>query len=149
MKSLIFLILTLSFLPSNATADPLTVSEYAAVENYIKDCARDWAESGVTGDRTRRKIYIAEDFLGTEDTGERYGKDVVVKETGPSKELISNTVNNVKVTFFGNTAIAYGDQTWVRKDGSTGLRVWTDVWVRRNGNWQIVAAQDVDVPTAN
>lgn len=53
-----------------------------------------------------------------------------------------STLDNVEVRFFGDTAVAHGDETWVKKDGTTGRYVWTDIWVRRNGEWQIVAAQD-------
>jgi hypothetical protein len=59
---------------------------------------------------------------------------------------VSNTIDKIEVKFYGETAIAYGDETWLKEDGSTGRWVWTDIWVRRDGNWQIVAAQDVDAP---
>lgn len=54
-------------------------------------------------------------------------------------------MNSVKVRFFGETAIAHGDETWKKKDGSTGRYVWTDIWVFRDRAWQIVAAQDAKV----
>lgn len=146
VKSTLFILLIPYLLVANVQADMLTAEEYTSVESYIKECATDWAESVVTGDKSRRKVYFSDDFVGTGTDGDRYKKAAVIRETGPSDVYVSNTINSIEVKFFGNTAIAYGDETWVKNDGSTGRWVWTDIWVRRNGNWQIVAAQDVDAP---
>ena len=123
-----------------------TEIDYDAARKYIVECSRDWAETVVTGDRTKRKIYFADDFVGTSTTGGKYDKAAITRETGPAKYIISNTLNDVDVRFFGETAVVHGDETWVKKDGSTGRYVWTDIWVRRDGNWQIVAAQDAAAP---
>jgi len=124
-----------------ANSDP-----YAEAERYIIECSRDWAESVVTGDRSKRRIYFADDFIGTDTKGRRYDKPQVTRETGPAKQIISNELDEVTVRFFGDTAIAHGSETWTRKDGSTGRYVWTDIWAKRNGQWQVVAAQDAAAP---
>lgn len=136
-----------------STASVLPVSAHAAAtpdtteaERYIINASRDWAESVVTGDRTQRRIYFADDFIGTDTKGRRYDKAQVTRETGPAKQIVSNTLDQVDVRFFGDTAIAHGSEAWVRKDGSSGRYVWTDVWVKRNGQWQVVAAQDAAAP---
>lgn len=121
---------------------------YAEAEKYIIDCSRDWAESVVTGDMSKRKIYFADDFMGTDTKGRRYDKASITRETGPAKYVISNRLESVQVRFFGNTAIAHGSEIWEKKDGSKGRWVWTDIWVLRNGSWQIVAAQDAAAPPA-
>lgn len=118
----------------------------AKAEKYIIECSRDWAESVVTGDMSRRKVYFADDFIGTDTKGRRYDKASITRETGPAKYVISNRLESVKVRFFGDTAIAHGSEIWEKKDGSKGRWVWTDVWVLRNGSWQIVAAQDSAAP---
>lgn len=118
---------------------------YAAAEKYIVECATDWAESVVTGDRSRRRVYFADDFQGTSPEGARYDKAAMTIESGPSTEYVSNTINEVDVRFFGTTAIAYGDESWTKKDGTKGKWVWTDVWLYRAGEWQLVAAQDAKV----
>src|SRR5438045_1991674 len=58
----------------------------------------------------------------------------------------SNHLNEVKVRFYGDTAIAQGDETWERRNSERGRFVWTDTWIRRNGRWQIVAAEDLVAP---
>ena len=65
----------------------------AAAEKYIVECDTDWAESVVTGDFSRRKIYFADDFQGTNAKGKRYDKAAVTTERGPSTKFVSNTVN--------------------------------------------------------
>ena len=149
MKLLAFFTIALPLLLSCVKAETLTDEDYAKAEKYIIECATDWANTVVTGDKSRRKIYFAEDFTGTATNGERYGKKDRINETGPSKIYVSNEINNIKVTFYGETAVVHGDEIWVKKDGSTGRWVWTDVWVRRNETWQLVAAQDADAPVSD
>ncbi len=64
------------------------------------------------------------------------------------KYFRSNQLNEVRVRFFGNTAVAQGYETWERRSGQPrrGRFVWTDTWVKRNGQWQIVAAEDLIAP---
>jgi hypothetical protein len=122
--------------------------DYAAAEKYIVECATDWAESVVTGDVSRRKVYFAEDFQGTGVGGERYEKAAVTRERGPSTDYVSNVIGAIDIHFFGSTAIAYGEETWTRVDGRSGRWVWTDIWMHRDGQWQVVAAQDNEIAAA-
>ena len=62
------------------------------------------------------------------------------------KYFVSNRLNDVKVRFYGNTAIAQGSETWEKRSGERGRFVWTDTWLWRNGRWQIVAAEDLIAP---
>jgi hypothetical protein len=62
------------------------------------------------------------------------------------KYFVSNHANDIKVRFYGNTAVAQGSETWERRGGERGRFVWTDTWVTRNGKWQIVAAEDLIAP---
>ena len=53
--------------------------------------------------------------------------------------------------FFGDSiAIAYGAEGAVSKakDGKETKHclIWTDTWLKRAGKWQIVAAQDTNIP---
>ena len=114
--------------------------------NYIKECSADWASSVVTGDTSRMKVYFAEDFVGTGIEGGRYNKTQAVAGNGPSDIYRSNTIDSVDVRLFGTTAIAHGSETWVKYDGSKGQWIWTDIWLLRDQGWQLVAAQDVEIP---
>jgi hypothetical protein len=58
----------------------------------------------------------------------------------------SNHLNEVKIRFYGETAITQGDESWERRSGERGGFVWTDTWILRNGRWQLVAAEDLIAP---
>lgn len=143
MKKYLFSLL-LSLFGMNAALASETI-DYVSAEKYIIECATDWANSVVTGDATRKKIYFAEDFQGTGEDGSRYDKAAVTKDRGPSENFVSNIIGPIEVRFFGNTAIAYGEETWTKKNGETGRWIWTDIWLYRGGQWQIIAAQDNEV----
>jgi len=121
----------------------------AEAENYIKESERQWAESVANGDATVVERILADDFLGVDPDGSLYEKAAMVAGTRDApKEFISNHLNDVKVRFFGDTAVAQGNESWVRRTGTPlrGRFVWTDTWIRRNGKWQIVAAEDLIAP---
>jgi ketosteroid isomerase-like protein len=121
---------------------------YQEAEQYIKQSEKDWAESAASGDSTVIVRILADDFVGVDPDGNHYHKQQMIKDTydGPNY-FLSNHLNNVKVRFYGNTAVAQGDETWVkRKDSLTARFVWTDTWVLRNNKWQIVAAEDLIAP---
>jgi ketosteroid isomerase-like protein len=121
----------------------------AGAERYIKESERLWAESSANGDTALVERIVADDFLGVDPDGGFYDKAKEIADTRESpKEFISNHVNEVKVRFYGDTAVAQGSESWVRRTEKPlrGRYVWTDTWVRRNGKWQIVAAEDLTVP---
>lgn len=116
-------------------------------ERSIREGARLWAESVATGDTTVLERILADDFVGIDPKGRFYDKAKMIANTREApKYFVSNRMNDVKVRFFGETAVAQGDETWERRNGERGRFVWTDTWVRRNGRWQIVAAQDLAAP---
>ena len=68
---------------------------------------------------------------------------MVTRDRSASTIYTSNEVNDVDVRFFETTAIAYGDETWTKSDGSS---VDLDRYLLyRDDQWQIVAAQDVEI----
>lgn len=122
----------------------------ADVERYIRDSESQWAEAVSNGDVSVVQRILADDYIGV-DAGDGHVYD---KAEGISfirehhSEFISNHLNDVKVRFFGNTAVAQGSESWERRTGEPrrGRFVWTDTWVLRNGQWQIVAAEDLIAP---
>lgn len=121
----------------------------AEAERYIKESEREWAESVATGDTTAVERILAADFVGVDPDGSFYDKAKMVAGTREApKYFISNHLNEVKVRFYGETAVAQGSESWVRRTGAPlrGRFVWTDTWIRRNGQWQIVAAEDLIAP---
>lgn len=89
------------------------------------------------------------DFIGGDTKGFQYNKEHEVHNTPEgSKYFKSNHLNHVKIRFYGDMAVAQGDEIWVRRSGQplTGRFVWTDTWLLRNDKWQIIAAEDLIAP---
>jgi ketosteroid isomerase-like protein len=123
--------------------------DHRDVERYIVESERQWAESLATGDTTALERILADDFAGVDPIGGFYDKATMISHTRQApKYFVSNHANEIKVRFYGDTAVAQGSETWERRSGEPlrGRFVWTDTWVRRNGNWQIVAAEDLIAP---
>ena len=122
-------------------------SDQKADELYIRDSERQWAESVASGDASVVERILANDFIGVDPHGQLYDKTKMISETreGP-KFFASNHLNEVKIRFYGDTAVAQGSESWERRTGERGRFVWTDTWLRRNDRWEIVAAEDLTVP---
>lgn len=124
-------------------------SSTASAEAYIRESERQWAESVASGDASVIQRILADDFIGVDPKGRQYGKAQMVEDTRQApKYFISNHLDDVKVRFYGEMAVAQGSETWERRTGEPkhGRFVWTDTWLKRNGKWQIVAAEDLIVP---
>jgi ketosteroid isomerase-like protein len=121
----------------------------AETERYIIESERQWAESVATGDTATIERILADDFVGVDPKGPFYDKAKMISDTREApKYFVSNHANDIKVRFYGDTAVAQGSETWERRSGKPrrGRFVWTDTWVKRNGKWQIVAAEDLIAP---
>lgn len=116
------------------------------VERYIVESEHAWAKSAVVKDAALVKRILADDFIWVLDGKVLDKKAAVEMAEASSSTFVSNEPDYVHVRFFGNTAVAQGSETWMRKDGRRGKFVWTDTWVERAGCWQIVNAQDTVVP---
>jgi Domain of unknown function (DUF4440) len=112
---------------------------------------RQWAELACSNNNVLEKL-LADDFQGTAPDGTRYTKAEEMKsDDGRKPRARDCRLGEVKVHFFGETtALLYGSESSIRKgtDEKDFKRclVWTDTWLKRNGLWQIVAAQDTQVP---
>lgn len=123
--------------------------DHREAERYIIESERQWAESVATGDASTIERILADDFVGVDPKGRLYDKPKMVSDTREApKYFVSNHANEIKVRFYGDTAVAQGDETWERRTGEPlrGRFVWTDTWLKRNGKWQIVAAEDLIAP---
>jgi ketosteroid isomerase-like protein len=119
-------------------------------ERYIRDSESQWAEAVANGVVSAVKRILADDFIGVDaGDGHLYPKTEAISWIRDNHtEFAFNHLDEVKVRFFGNTAVAQGSESWERRTGEPrrGRFVWTDTWVLRNGQWQIVAAEDLIAP---
>jgi Domain of unknown function (DUF4440) len=121
-------------------------SSQAEAENYIKLSESQWAEVELTRDAAVVERILADDFVGVAPDGLHYTKaNEVHSAKSPERQCISNHLVDIKVRFYGDTAVAQGSEAWEKRGGVHGRYVWADTWIRRNGKGQIVAAEDVQV----
>ena len=121
--------------------------ENAADRAYIQKAESDWAESTVTNDDKLLERILADDYVGVEIDGKHVTKGDAIREYRTQRsEFVSNHLNQVEVRFYGDAAVAQGDENWKLRDGTTNKFVWTDTWIRRKGTWRIVASEDL-IPT--
>ena len=81
--------------------------DHVKAEHYIKESEKQWAESVASGDTNVIKRILAEDFIGVDPVGNQYNKATMVKETATApKYFLSNHLNDVKIRFYDNFAIA-------------------------------------------
>src|SRR6185503_19849081 len=122
--------------------------DYKKAEEYIRVSEKQWAESVASGDSTVIKRILADDFIGVDPEGHQYNKQTMVTETASApKYFLSNHLNDIKIRFYGNFAIAQGDETWVKRADSSSVKfVWTDTWIYHDNKWEILAAEDLIAP---
>jgi ketosteroid isomerase-like protein len=108
-----------------------------------------WAEAAKTGDAAAVEPMLAETFVTTDVNGHSYSKKELLANLKGGK-WESNGISDVKVSVYGDTAIATG--AWAGKgiDGD-GTRMdrherWTDTWVKtKAGRWECVASHASEV----
>ena len=108
-----------------------------------------WADAQKAGDAANVAPLLADNFVNTDVDGNRSGKSELLSNLKGGK-WEQNDISDVKVSVYGDTAIATG--AWAGKgvDGD-GTKVdrrerWTDTWVEmKDGKWQCVASQQTAV----
>jgi ketosteroid isomerase-like protein len=77
-------------------------------ERYIVECSRQWAESVVTRETSDLERFVADDFVGIDPEGNAYNKAELISHTRTApKQYASTHLNEVKVRFFGDAAVAH------------------------------------------
>jgi hypothetical protein len=146
-------LLALLFLGGSASLSVAQESRWGSPEEktvkFMIAAEAKWANSACSPQPDLKEV-IADDFQGTSPSGRRYGKKDAI--TSATKALERDCqLGEVKVRFFGDSiAVAYGAESAVSKakDGKETKHclIWTDTWLKRAGKWQIVAAQDTNIP---
>jgi uncharacterized protein (TIGR02246 family) len=105
------------------------------------------AQVAVSGNPQVVEQIFADDFLGVSPNGAHYTKQAFIDDTKAHPlGFVSNELNDMQLRFFGDVAVAQGDETFTTPAGDKGRFVWTDVLVRKGTQWRIVAAQDAIAP---
>jgi uncharacterized protein (TIGR02246 family) len=119
------------------------------VAGSITHLEQAWADAQKAGDAATVAPLLADNFINTDVDGVRSGKSELLSSLKGGK-WEQNEISDVKVSVYGDTAIATG--AWAGKgvDGD-GTKVdrrerWTDTWVKmKDGKWRCVASQQTAV----
>ncbi len=118
-------------------------------EQAIAALEQKWIDAAKASNPDALAPMLSDKFINTNSDGKVAGKKETLAAIRSSKWEITQ-ISNVKVTIFGNTAIASGDWRGKGTD-DTGAKVdtherWTDTWLKNSdGKWQCVASQDTTV----
>lgn len=120
-------------------------SDMGVPSTYILASAAELATSCVTGNTRALARFLADDFIGTLDNGQRYTKTEALAQGHFCQADHSYGAN---LTSFDKTVVAFRSESRVDLSGQHGMVVWTDVWAKRDLGWQLVAATIAAAPTA-
>jgi len=118
-------------------------------EQAIAGLEQQWVAASKASNAEPIAPLLSDNFSNTGSDGKTIGKSETLEHVKAAK-WDTNEISNVKVTVFGNTAIATGD--WAGKGtDENGKAVdtherWTDTWVKTSGGkWQCVASHSSTV----
>ena len=126
------------------TATRLEAQATSGTEKGVAALEEQWLQSQITNNPDLVAPLLADKFIDTSSDGKVYRKAEFLAQQ-KSIKWSSAENSDVKVTVFGNTAIATGTEKWKGTDMS-GQHLdenerWTDTWVKMpSGKWQCVAS---------
>lgn len=81
-------------------------------EHFILESERQWAESVASGDTSKVEQFLADDFKGVDTDGSFYDKAKAISDThAGAKNFVFNHLNEAKVMFYGDAAVAQGSES--------------------------------------
>jgi ketosteroid isomerase-like protein len=120
-----------------------------ATEKAVMALEDQWLNSQKTNNPDLVAPLLADKFVSTDNDGKVTNKAQTLAVAKATK-FVSAENENVRVTVFGDTAIATG--LWVGKGTDEKGKPfdlhdrWTDTWIKMpNGKWQCIATQDTTV----
>src|SRR5262244_175836 len=141
MKRTLLCCLIYFFVSTAASSQAQSTGE---TEKAVAALEQQWLQSQKTNNPELVEPLIADKFVATGPDGKVTGKAELLAEAKATK-YSSMEYEDVKVTLFGDTAIATGGSRAKGTDASgkpmdEHVR-WTDAWVKMpNGKWQCVAS---------
>ena len=114
------------------------------VEQAITTMEQQWATDSKAGNADALSALLADNFINMDSDGTMHGKAETLSRVKSAKWEV-NQISDVKVTTFGNTAIATGSWQGKGTDASgkavDGREQWVDTWMKMpGGKWQCIAS---------
>jgi len=128
---------------------PATSAQEAATAEEIKKLEHDRVQAGVRKDIDYVAAATADEYVQIDWEGNVLDKTATLSRIKSNNiQLQSNTLDEVSVRVYGDTAVVTGLATrrgfMDGKDISTGVR-YTRVYIKRDGRWQVVQFQQTRV----
>jgi ketosteroid isomerase-like protein len=126
---------------------PVAAATYSQpdAERTIRESEAAWVAAEVAGDPSVALRILADDYVGVFPDGSIGAKSDAVAFFKPGNASLSGHLDYVHIRFFGDTAVAQGQETDVRPVGGpvpSGRLIFTDVFVLRDGRWWLVNSED-------
>jgi ketosteroid isomerase-like protein len=144
MKTLAWWIVGLVFLSTTIPAWPQNQGMTGDSGQAVAALEQQWLKAQQTSNPDLLAPLLADGFIETSSNGKLMGKAEALAGTKAAK-YESAEYGDVKVSVFGNTAIATGEFRGKGTDENgkpiASPERWTDTWVKMpNGKWQCVAS---------
>ena len=139
----IFAVCTLALIAFISVAQAQEKSS-GATEKAIAALEQKWTDAAKASNADAVAPLLADNMVNTSADGKTISKAQTLANTRKAKWQ-TNQISDVKVTVFGNTAIATGNWTGkgTDQDGNAvdTQERWTDTWMKMpSGNWQCIAS---------
>ncbi len=121
-------------------------------ERTIRRNEAAWVAAEVAGDPSVALRILAADYVGVFPDGTIGSKADAVGSFKRANASVSGHLDYVHIRFFGDTAIAQGQETDIRPAGGafpSGRLIFTDVFILRDGQWRLVNSEDQFQALAN
>ncbi|MGE3465747.1 MAG: nuclear transport factor 2 family protein [Pyrinomonadaceae bacterium] len=106
-----------------------------SLEDRLIKLDRAWTHAELKGDKKTAGAMVADDYVGTTQSGEIEDKAKYLSALAPNADMVRS--DDYKVRIFGNTAIMTHRAT---VEGVRNIQIRsTHVWMKRGGKWLIVA----------
>jgi ketosteroid isomerase-like protein len=83
---------------------------------------------------------LSNDFLNSNADGTIVDRAAFLAQIGRPCPVSNLETEDVRIRFFGDTAIAHGRTTYTKPDGTAAAGRYTDVYVRQGARWLCVSA---------
>jgi ketosteroid isomerase-like protein len=114
------------------------------IEQALMQMERDWTEAALKKDVAALDKILADDWVGQGPTGVSTKAQSLADLKSADYKLESQTLGDMKVRVFGDTAVVTGsddEKSSYKGTDTSGHYTWTDVFVKRQGRWQAAASQ--------
>lgn len=128
-------------------------SNRANDEQQIRKIEQDWINAIVKRDASFLQKLETQDYTFTGPDGKLLNKEEDIKNTTGGDTVFDDfKIDNVKVRFYGDTAVVNGLGTikaHEKDEDLSGQYSWTDVFVKQNGEWKAIAAHVTTVASGS